>query len=137
MKIILQLHREHDLLPEAGAQIVVQEIREGVVYENNGVKVTAFEVDHRPVEPCYGYRMDYEETGELFTRVRPGLAVYTHMVLFKVGKDEIMERTRKTYGGPLVIGEDLMAFEIGETVKALEPPDDVSPKRRHEIVPDV
>ncbi|MDB4444032.1 MBL fold metallo-hydrolase [bacterium] len=191
-KFDLQIRPIHDLLPEEGAQIVVQEIREGVVYENNGVKVTAFEVDHRPVKQCYGYRVDYEgrsvvlsgdtrvcenlikfaensdllvhnvgaareedlkvseryrrimalhshpeETGELFTRVRPGLAVYTHMVLFKVDKDEIIERTRKTYGGPLVIGEDLMSFEIGERVKTLEPPDDSSPRRRQEIVPDL
>jgi len=30
--------------------------------------------------------------------------------------DDIVAETRKTYGGPLVVGEDLMAFEIGETV---------------------
>ena len=188
----LQIRPIHDLLPEEGAQIVVQEIREGVVHENDGVKVTAFEVDHRPVKPSYGYRVDYEgrsvvlsgdsrfcenlikfaentdllihnvgaareedlkvseryrrimalhshpeETGELFTRVGPRLAVYTHMVLFKVGKDEIIERTRKTYGGPLVIGEDLMSFEIGETIKTHIPSDDSSLRHRQEIVPDL
>jgi ribonuclease Z len=38
----------------------VEEIREGVVYERNGVKVTAFEVDHGPlIKPCFGYRIDY------------------------------------------------------------------------------
>jgi ribonuclease Z len=30
--------------------------------------------------------------------------------------DEIVAETRQTYGGPLAVGEDLMAFEIGETV---------------------
>jgi ribonuclease Z len=59
------------------------------------------------------------------------------MVLFKVGKDEIIERTRKAYGGPLVIGEDLMSFEIGETVKTLVPSEDSSPRGRQEIVPDL
>ena len=31
----------------------------GVVYQNNGVKVTAFLVDHHPVTPAYGFRVDY------------------------------------------------------------------------------
>jgi len=30
--------------------------------------------------------------------------------------DDIVAETRKTYSGPLAVGEDLMAFEIGETV---------------------
>ncbi|MGH7486657.1 MAG: MBL fold metallo-hydrolase, partial [bacterium] len=32
---------------------------DGVVYEKGGVKVTAFEVDHAPVKPALGYRIDY------------------------------------------------------------------------------
>jgi len=28
----------------------------------------------------------------------------------------MMTETRQTYDGPLVMGEDLMAFEIGDTV---------------------
>ena len=35
--------------------------REGVVYEKNGVKVTAFEVDHGDaIKPAVGYRIDYK-----------------------------------------------------------------------------
>lgn len=46
-------------LPPEGAKIDVHEIMEGVVYEKPGeVKVTAFLVDHRPVEPAFGYRFD-------------------------------------------------------------------------------
>jgi ribonuclease Z len=46
------------LSPE-GAKINVHEIQEGVVYEKPGeVKVTAFLVDHKPVEPAFGYRFD-------------------------------------------------------------------------------
>lgn len=29
-----------------------------MVYEDDTVRVTAFEVDHRPVEPAFGYRFD-------------------------------------------------------------------------------
>jgi len=32
----------------------------GVIYSNNGVTVTAFEVNHAPVTPSYGFRVDYQ-----------------------------------------------------------------------------
>ena len=34
-----------------GIKVLATDIREGVVYEANGVKVTAFLVDHGPVNP--------------------------------------------------------------------------------------
>jgi ribonuclease Z len=46
------------------------------------------------------------------------LAVYYHFVLLgtpgisAVTEQEVVEMTRKTYSGPLLIGEDLMAFRI-------------------------
>lgn len=42
-----------------GVVINAVDIKEGVVYEKNGVKITAFEVDHAPVKPAFGYRIDY------------------------------------------------------------------------------
>lgn len=39
--------------------IQAEDIGEGVVYERNGVKVTAFLVDHIYVKPALGYRIDY------------------------------------------------------------------------------
>jgi len=30
--------------------------------------------------------------------------------------EELIAATRETYAGPLEVGEDLMSFEIGETV---------------------
>ena len=35
------------------------EIREGVIFDEGGVSVTAFKVDHRPIEPAFGYRVNY------------------------------------------------------------------------------
>lgn len=32
---------------------------DGVIFEKDGVKVTAFEVNHAPIKPAYGYRVDY------------------------------------------------------------------------------
>jgi ribonuclease Z len=46
------------LYPE-GSKIRAHEIEEGVVYEiPEVVRVTAFLVDHHPVEPAFGYRFD-------------------------------------------------------------------------------
>jgi ribonuclease Z len=42
-----------------GIRVVANEIREGKVYERNGVTVTAFLVTHGLVKPSYGYRVDY------------------------------------------------------------------------------
>ncbi|MBN1103179.1 MAG: MBL fold metallo-hydrolase [Deltaproteobacteria bacterium] len=188
----LAIRPVHDLLPVEGAGIAAQDVAEGVVFEKEGVKVTAFEVDHRPIQPSYGYRIDFEgrsvvlsgdtrfsenlirhamgadllvhnvgaarpedlqvseryrrimalhippeEAGELFTRVSPKLAVYTHMVLFKIGTEEIIERTRTTYAGPLEIGEDLMAFDIGDAIRVIRPPDRSSHPPGPEIIPDL
>jgi ribonuclease Z len=56
----------------------------------------------------------------IFERARPKLAAYTHIV--RLTNDtiaaptipDIAAETRQTYKGPLVIGEDLMTFDIGD-----------------------
>ena len=45
--------------PAAGIEVQAKDIEQGVIYNNDGVKVTAFLVDHGPVKPAYGYRVDY------------------------------------------------------------------------------
>src|SRR5262249_37385831 len=52
-------------LPLSGIATDVTEFdRDGVVYDQNGVKVIAFEVDHGDViKPCYGYRFEYGGAG--------------------------------------------------------------------------
>ena len=42
-----------------GIRVIARDIREGKVYERNGVTVTAFLVTHGLVKPSYGYRVDY------------------------------------------------------------------------------
>lgn len=59
-----------------------------------------------------------DEAGTVFSRVKPRLAVYYHFVLLgtpkvpPVTEEEVVAMTRKTYTGPLLVGEDLMAFRI-------------------------
>ena len=42
-----------------GIVLLTEEIGEGVVYDKGGVKITAFEVDHAPIKPAFGYRVDH------------------------------------------------------------------------------
>ena len=168
----IQIHRDIDeKISGDGIMLFSHDIQEGVVFEKNGVKVTAFVVDHGPVKPAYGYRVDYaghsvvlsgdtrpsenlikfsqgvdllvyevvdakalrarlagnhtpeqvdaiiahhmtaEQAGEVFTRVKPRLAIYSHIE----GAD-LIPPTRTTYSGPLEVGEDLMTITVGENV---------------------
>jgi ribonuclease Z len=56
-------------LPPSGIAAEVSEFdRDGVVYEKNGVKVIAFEVDHGDViKPCYGYRIEFGGRAAVFS----------------------------------------------------------------------
>ena len=174
--------------PMAGAKLESEEIKEGVVYSQNGIIITAFEVDHGGEElPAFGYRIDYrgrsavlsgdttfnenlinhargadlvvheitavsgtaaespeqlkrigsnhttpEQAGEVFARVKPKLAVYNHLLLFGgATAEDLIPATRKRYSGPLLVGEDLMRFDIGENIEAqLFHDSEASPTRR-------
>lgn len=165
---------DQGLRPEA-IEARVTEIIEGVVYEKDGVKVSAIEVDHGDLlKPAFAYRIDHagrsatisgdtrfsknlirhasgtdllihqvaaardallkiesfkvilahhtqpHEAGTVFSRVKPALAVYYHFVLLgtpaipAVTEEEVVQMTRKTWDGPLLIGEDLMSFRVGK-----------------------
>jgi len=45
---------------QAGPEVLVQEVTQGVVFEDEKVKITAAPTDHRPVEPCVGFRVEAE-----------------------------------------------------------------------------
>jgi ribonuclease Z len=157
------IHMRRDVdekLAADGIKVVSHDINEGVVLDEQGVKVTAFLVDHGLLVPAFGYRVDYrghslvlsgdtrvsenliraaqgvdvlvhevadaatnpdaarrhttpEQAGEIFTRVKPRLAVYSHAP----NTDSVIAQTRKTYSGPLQGAEDLLAIEIGERIE--------------------
>lgn len=146
---------------------------EGIVFDQNGVTVTAFDVQHDPedaIEPAMGYRVDYQgrsvlisgdtvpnenvikhgtgvdllihevaefedtsalpgvyahhtnprQAGEIFTQTEPRMAVYSHIVNGTsadapgISPEELADRTRENYDGPLTVGEDLMSFILTE-----------------------
>ncbi len=164
----IELRVTDDGVPRSGSQFKVTEVGDGFEMADEGVTIRAFDVDHRPIDPALGFRIDvgqrsvalsgdtrYSESlieavagvdvliheviavseaftvrrpwvvahhttaveaGRIFSKVSPALAVYTHVITDQ-SLAEIEERTRTTYDGPLVIGEDLMSFDIGEEVR--------------------
>jgi len=175
----VRIRTENDGVSPEGVALAVEEIGEGVVYDKGGVKITSFEVDHAPVKPALGYRIDYsgrsivlsgdtrvsqnllrhaqnvdvlvhevfapatlqragvpaaraksivdyhttpEQAGEVFARLKPKLAVYSHICMPSATEEDLVPGTRKTYTGPLELGEDLMAIDIGETIRVRKPP---------------
>ncbi|MEW9700475.1 MBL fold metallo-hydrolase [Paenibacillus sp. SI8] len=53
------LRVNYNFSAEDGADIQYFESNEGVVYDQGGIKITAFEVDHRPVYPAIAYKFEY------------------------------------------------------------------------------
>jgi ribonuclease Z len=174
----VSIREKDEKLPPEGAAVTADEFdRDGVVYDKDGVRVIAFEVDHgADIKPAYGYRIEYNghaavisgdtrynenvikygagadllvhevamarpelmsnifakliiahhtspsEAGRVFSQAKPKLAAYTHMVFLsnetvpEATLDDLVAQTRETYAGPLEVGEDLTAFDIGDTV---------------------
>ena len=86
-----------DAAPAAGGHLVAHEIRPGFVYDRNGVRVTAIEVDHSPVKPAYGYRIDYAGHSVVLsgdTRYSPGL------VRVATGADLLVHEVAATFQSP-------------------------------------
>ena len=171
------IHMRRDVdekFPPGGIRIQSHDIREGVIFDEDGVKVTAFLVDHAPITPAFGYRVDYrgrsvalsgdtrvsenlikfaagvdvlvheaidpvalragstnlavteliiahhttaEQAGEVFARVKPRLAVYSHAP----NSEAVIAQTRKNYTGPLQGAEDLLTIDVGEQVTVRHP----------------
>jgi ribonuclease Z len=172
------IHMRRDVdehLPAAGITVVSHEMTmDGVVFTGKGVTVTAFLVDHGPVRPAFGYRIQYrgrsvvlsgdtrvsenlvrhaqgadvlvhevidpealrarpdhpseaivdaiiahhttpQQAGEVFRRVAPRLAVYSHAP----STERILAQTRTVYAGPLEGAEDLLTIFIGAHIEVV------------------
>lgn len=55
----IRFRQSDDHASPAGSRITATEVSDGVVYDSGGVRITAFSVDHGPVEPALGYRIDH------------------------------------------------------------------------------
>ncbi len=56
----IRVRHDGEGLPSSGIEVDARDITQGVVYERDGLKVTAFEVDHGGIlKPAFGYRIEY------------------------------------------------------------------------------
>jgi ribonuclease Z len=100
---------------------------ENVIRNAKGADVLIHEVwvsNPKPRDPereriATSIHTEPEAAGEVFSQARPRLAIYSHLVPGHDNLDEILKRTRKTYDGPLEIGEDLVRIEIGDEVRVV------------------
>ena len=99
------IHVRRDIdehFPAEGIAVEATDIEPGVVYEADGVKVTAFLVDHSPIEPAYGYRIDYRGRSVVLsgdTRPTPNL------VKFAKGADLLIHEVGRWKGDPALEGD--------------------------------
>jgi len=74
------------------------------------------------IQRIVAHHVTPREAGRVFAQAKPKLAAFTHFVMLANERipppslDDVLAETRQTYDGPLELGEDLMSFEIGETV---------------------
>ncbi len=68
------------------------------------------------IERVIAHHTTPEEAGRIFARAKPRLAVYSHIVPSPATAADLVPPTRKTYAGPLVVGEDLVEIDVGEKV---------------------
>lgn len=54
-----QIRVADDHAPASGGHLAVTEVTSGEIYNHAGLCVTVFPVDHGPVQPAVGYRIDY------------------------------------------------------------------------------
>ena len=88
------------LSPE-GITFSATDVREGIVYEASGVKVTAFLVDHGPVKPAYGYRIDYGGHSVVLSGdTKPS----DNLVKFAHGVDVLVHEVGRSKDDPTLVG---------------------------------
>jgi ribonuclease Z len=84
-----------------GIKVIASDIREGVVYDANGVKVTAFLVDHGPIKPAFGYRVDYRGRSVVMSGdTKPS----DNLVKFSQGVDVLIHEVGRSKQDPALIG---------------------------------
>jgi len=172
----IQMRSKDEGFSAEGVRLAASNVQPGVVFDRDGLKVTAFAVEHGGIiDFAYGYRVDYrgrsaafsgdtrffeplvehargvdvlvhevispevelrraqvqgahaiervishhtspEQVGTIFSRVKPRLGVFSHIVPSPTTAEDLIGPTRKTYAGPLAVGYDLMTIVIGDTV---------------------
>jgi len=104
---------------------------ENLIAQSAGADVMVHEIAACPAEilartPALQVVIDHHATptdvGRVFARVRPRLALLTHVVLIPPGAisiETVLEDLGAEYDGPVLVAEDLMTIQIGKTVSVI------------------
>lgn len=87
--------------PAEGIRVIAKDIEEGTVYESNGVKVTAFLVDHGPVKPAFGYRIDFDGRS---VAISGDTVPCANLVKFSAGVDLLIHEVGRWKQDPKLFG---------------------------------
>jgi ribonuclease Z len=125
------IHMRRDVdehLSVSGITVESYDIKQGVVFDEDGVTVTAFLVDHGPVTPAFGYRIDYRGRSVALsgdTRVSENLVKFAKGVdvLIHEAVDPVAARARSQN---LVLTERVIAHhttaeQAGEVFASVKP----------------
>ncbi|MEP6594870.1 MAG: MBL fold metallo-hydrolase [Ginsengibacter sp.] len=135
VKVIAFLVDHYSIVPafgyriESGGHSVVlsgdTRYSENLVKFSKGTDLLVHEVAIAPdtlgkTDPKYNIMAHHttpEQACKIFNAVKPKLAVYSHIVrLYGHTTEEILKRSKLNYSNPLVLGEDLMSFSVGNIV---------------------
>lgn len=106
-------HSENLIRFAAGTDLLIHEVMAAAPGAGSGPAIRQVLTSHTSPE----------EAADVFLRVKPKLAVFTHVSI--VGSparrqeilDGIVQRVRRIYAGPLAVGEDRMVIVIGDSVQ--------------------
>jgi len=161
----------------AAFELDIVEVEEGLIFDEGGVRISAFTVDHGPVKPAFGFLFESRdgrvafsgdttlcanlerwaegvdllvhevfmhgemvarrgmrteeglrnvasyhtlssEVGKVASRVRAGLLVLNHLVPVEFDRRALLAEVAADFRAPLVIGEDLLAIDVGRRALA-------------------
>ena len=102
--LAFDIHVRRDVdekFPAEGVRVLARDIQEGIVYEANSVKVTAFLVDHGAVKPAFGYRIDFSGRSVAISGdTRPS----ANLVKFSTGVDLLIHELTRWKQDPVLEG---------------------------------
>lgn len=170
----IKFRQQNAGLPVEMAEINSREVQAGVIYNADGVEITAFLVDHGPVKPAFGYQIrfgertvvisgdttyseelikhatdsdvliheitmanpvmlknnqrlqkivDYhttpEQLADVLSKTHPRLTVLSHILNLGVSEEQLFQKVKDIYDGPLELGHDLMKIEVGRQISVM------------------
>ena len=118
------IHMRRDVdenIPGEGIKVRSHDIKEGVIFDEDGVKVTAFVVDHAPVTPAFGYRVDFRGRS---VALSGDTRVSENLIKFATGVDVLIHEAIDPIAlqdRPRIIAHHTTAEQAGQVFARVKP----------------